>query len=827
MAVWRNGSWLLRIGLRVARTRTLSIVIFTQFNNTEHTLKIVTFNCHGFKSSVNDVLSLCETYDIIFLQELWLFSEDLTLLKNVHKNFDAHAICAMNDDGQLLVGRPYGGIGIMWRKNISHACNIVNLNDVRLLGINVDTIEGKIFLLNVYLPYQSSDNYEEYCNYLGKIASIIEEKDSSKIVIAGDFNAAVNSRFETELLDICDNFDLVIYDYEVFGRTIGTFTYVSDAHNSTSWLDHFICSRGVQSLVTGIHIIDKLPSSDHLPVGLVVSACVISAKHNSVPKKKQQVKQCPIFKWTEANDFDIRKCGNSTAAHLGKVQIPESFTCTNCICSENLHRNDINKLLDEICSALRKSSLETINICKKTSCQDYVVPGWNDYVKEAHCDARNCYILWRNMGKPKQGPICQLMRRSRLHFKYLLKQCQQREEMVRADAMAKSLHSKDVSTFWKNVSNCFENILLELMEPYLSTTDNQFGFKKGHSTDHCIYVLKNVIQYYRSYNSPVYTCFLDASKAFDRVNHWTLFKKLLNRGVPILLVRILLYWYRTQTFCIKWGTMTSCFFSVSNGVRQGGILSPYIFAIYMDDLSVTLNNAKVGCHINNRCANHMLYADDLCVIAPSPRGLQSLLDICSKYGLENEILYNPAKSSCLVVKPTRFQLKCPDVYINHNKLDYVVKVKYLGVVICDDMKDDEDMLRHLRSFYARSNSILRKFHNCSVDVKLYLFHAYCCTIYCSLLWVNFKKSTYAKLKVAYNNMHRRILGYNRWDSASNMFVSNAIDNFDASLRKNIYRFRQRVYKIDNNLIKCLNNCKDILNGPMWSSWSQALYCQRQ
>ena len=123
-------------------------------------------------------------YDIIFLQELWLSSEDLTLLKTVHKNFYTHAIC--------LVGRPYDGIGIMWRKNISHACNVVDLNDVRLLGIDVDTIEGTIFLLNVYLPYQSSDIYEEYCNYLGKIASIIEEKHSSKIVTAGDFNAAVS-----------------------------------------------------------------------------------------------------------------------------------------------------------------------------------------------------------------------------------------------------------------------------------------------------------------------------------------------------------------------------------------------------------------------------------------------------------------------------------------------------------------------------------------------------------------------------------------------------------------------------------------------------------
>ena len=90
-------------------------------------------------------------------------------------------------------------------------------------------------------------------------------------------------------------------------------------------------------------------------------------------------------------------------------------------------------------------------------------------------------------------------------------------------------------------SKIFEIILLELMQSYLDTTDNQFGFKKGHYADHCIYELTYVIQYYRSYNITVYTGFLDASKAFDRINHWTLFKKLLNRCVPVLLIRILLY----------------------------------------------------------------------------------------------------------------------------------------------------------------------------------------------------------------------------------------------------------------------------------------------
>ena len=74
-------------------------------------------------------------------------------------------------------------------------------------------------------------------------------------------------------------------------------------------------------------------------------------------------------------------------------------------------------------------------------------------------------------------------------------------------------------------SKLFECVLLGLIEVYLCTSDNQFGFKSKHSTDLCIYTLKSIIQYYKDYNSPVYSCFLDASKAFDRVNHWVMFKK--------------------------------------------------------------------------------------------------------------------------------------------------------------------------------------------------------------------------------------------------------------------------------------------------------------
>ena len=84
-------------------------------------------------------------------------------------------------------------------------------------------------------------------------------------------------------------------------------------------------------------------------------------------------------------------------------------------------------------------------------------------------------------------------------------------------------------------SKIFECVLLRLIEFYLCTSDNQFGFKSKHSTDLCIYTLKSIIQYYKDHNSPVYSCFLDASKAFDIVNHWVMFKKGKTDKSPALL----------------------------------------------------------------------------------------------------------------------------------------------------------------------------------------------------------------------------------------------------------------------------------------------------
>ncbi len=124
-----------------------------------------------------------------------------------------------------------------------------------------------------------------------------------------------------------------------------------------------------------------------------------------------------------------------------------------------------------------------------------------------------------------------------------------------------------------------DKILLVKCQQVFATSDLQYGFKKNHSTNQCTFVVNEVIQYYISNSSNVFLTLLDASKAFDRVQYIKLFRLLMSKNICPVVARFLVVLYTNQTFRVLWCLHISNISNVSNGVKQGGVMSPLLFTL--------------------------------------------------------------------------------------------------------------------------------------------------------------------------------------------------------------------------------------------------------
>jgi len=133
---------------------------------------------------------------------------------------------------------------------------------------------------------------------------------------------------------------------------------------------------------------------------------------------------------------------------------------------------------------------------------------------------------------------------------------------------------------------------------------------------------------------------------------------------------------------VKWGTNYSSPFAVTNGIRQGGVLSPYLFAVYLDELSIQLGTAKVGSTVGNIVVNHLMFADDICVFSVSISGVQCLLNICGDYAAEHEITFNCSKTIDVLFCTKKYKQPAPsNVFLNGVRVHFFDEVKYFGVWI--------------------------------------------------------------------------------------------------------------------------------------------------
>ncbi len=372
------------------------------------------------------------------------------------------------------------------------------------------------------------------------------------------------------------------------------------------------------------------------------------------------------------------------------------------------------------------------------------------------------------------------------------------------------------------IAKLMDIVIIEKERHVINSSDYQFGYKEKSSTTQCTFVINEVIQYYLNNGGSVYATFLDASKAFDSVKFDKLFKLLIDRDICPLTARFLAFIYMNQTCVVKWCSSVSSEFTVGNGVKQGGVLSPRLFNIYLDVLLINLEKSGVGCYIGKTYMGSFAYADDIVLLSPTVSSLYSQLKVCESYSVDFNIIFNADKSKLIVYGklPT-----CVTISFQGDVIPVVTQEKHIGNLV----GTHSDLLDHMiqdaaNTLYGKFNLLIRQFGAVDTFILYQLFNTYCLSLYGSQLFDLGSTKTMEPLYVAWRKCVRKILGvpYNTHCNLLPLICKDS--NIAVKLHKRFLKFIVKANKSKNICIQmCIKHLSKGSMSTVSNSWNYICY----
>ena len=256
-------------------------------------------------------------------------------------------------------------------------------------------------------------------------------------------------------------------------------------------------------------------------------------------------------------------------------------------------------------------------------------------------------------------------------------------------------------TICNSIGKLFNIILNKRLDKYLCKNniihENQIGFsKKSRTSDH-IFVLKCLIdKYINSGNKRLYACFVDFHKAFDTVIHEGIKLKLLQYNINGYFYNILCSMYRYSKIVVKIGNKMTESFEPEIGVKQGDVLSPNIFKIFLNDFSIILDKEQENSvSLSDKKISCLLYADDLVILSDNAEDLQNKLNLLDIYCKDWCLKINTHKTKIIIFNKSGRLLK-GDFKIGNENIECVNRCKYLGLIMCSSgsFKETKIMLHN-------------------------------------------------------------------------------------------------------------------------------------
>ena len=195
---------------------------------------------------------------------------------------------------------------------------------------------------------------------------------------------------------------------------------------------------------------------------------------------------------------------------------------------------------------------------------------------------------------------------------------------------------------------------------------------------------------------------------------------------------MLLAMHTGQAVSVRWGSTTSTSFVVRNGVKQGGILSPVLFTLYLDMLLDAIKGCGVGCHMGRTFVGAVAYADDVAILAPTRSALKKMLSVAESAGAAIKVKFNPSKSQLLLFSPSLCSGQTPPITFLGSEIPVSKESVHLGHYIGCDRSAPPKLSGN--DLTRRANILMSRFGHCTMDVKYRLFRTHCMAVYGSNLW---------------------------------------------------------------------------------------------
>ena len=358
----------------------------------------------------------------------------------------------------------------------------------------------------------------------------------------------------------------------------------------------------------------------------------------------------------------------------------------------------------------------------------------------------------------------------------------------------------------------FDHILIKLSVPNLIPSIYQYGFQKGISTGMCTWTMTETINYFRNRDSPVFLCLMDLTKAFDLVKLSVLFRKLAQKVSPIL-IRFLVLSYMHQECVVSWDGAQSTAFTIGNGVRQGAVLSPTLFNVYINNLFLELRNSGFGCKIKNQYYGCIGYADDISLVAPSREALQRMIIISKTFfdlhgiKISTNTDVNKTKTKILVFGV----LTDPaPLLLGDKPLPTVDSWKHLGHTIHSDESPAHDMLLRCQELVGKLQGLRQEFSGQDPRVMMKLITIYLLSLYGCQLW-DIYSSEAGKLWATW---HKIIKWEFQLPLPTQRYLLYSVSNCDhirKRITKQFLKFHQKIKSSNNPNIMLLNSlqCSDM------------------